>query len=163
VHHGGVRRRLVLLRHGESGWDGDPPSDHDRVLTDRGHAEAAATGTKLRQADWTPQQVVCSTARRARQTAEIAANGAATSHHQSLYLGGLTPLAEVLGDFSDSVETVWAVGHNPSFSAVASALGGNIVSLSTAHAACLEVAADSWEEAMTMVGAWHLIEVLTPR
>jgi len=85
-----------------------------------------------------------------------------TSHHQSLYLGGLVPLARAACELPDDVAVLWAVGHNPAFSATASSLCGESIGLSTAHAACLEVEADSWEEALDLVGAWTLVEVLNP-
>lgn len=157
-----MRRRLVLLRHGESGWDGHPPSDHERILTDRGRGEAQRIGDKLRGMSWTPDQVVCSTAERARQTAALAAAEAPVSHHQQLYAGGLGALSDIVGQIGDDVATVWAVGHNPSFSGLASALSGVDTRLSTANAACLEIEADSWEEAMAMVGAFTLVDLLTP-
>jgi phosphohistidine phosphatase len=157
-----MRRRLVLLRHGESGWDGDPPTDHERNLTEVGQTEAQRIGEALRSAGWTPDQVVCSSALRARQTAELAAPDVPVTHHQEIYSGGLHDLSEVLGLLGDEVTTAWAVGHNPSFSGAASALSGSDVRLSTANAACLEVEADSWEDAMAMVGAFSLVEVLTP-
>ncbi|MEQ9318942.1 MAG: histidine phosphatase family protein [Polyangiaceae bacterium] len=163
MHHDEMRRRVVLLRHGESGWDGDPPSDHERVLTDHGRWEAARIGEALVAAGWKPERVVCSTASRARETAETAAPEATTSHHSSLYMGGLHAIAEAVGELDDGVGIVWVVGHNPSLSGAASALCGESVSLATANAACLEVDADSWEEALSLTGAFELRELLTPR
>jgi phosphohistidine phosphatase len=162
MHHGMMRRRLVLLRHGESGWDGDPPSDHERILTEHGQGEARRTGSKLAAAGWTPDRVVSSTALRAKGTAELAAPDAATTYHQALYMGGLHALGEVVGELGDDVETVWAIGHNPALSGAASALSGQSVQLATANAACLEIEADSWEEAMALTGAFVLQELVTP-
>ena len=152
----------MLLRHGDSGWDGDPPSDHERILSEHGKREAKRIGEALTAAGWAPDHVACSTAHRARQTAEIAAPEATSSHHQSLYTGGLHDIAEVVGELGDEVATVWVVGHNPALSGAASTLSGQAVGLSTANAACLEIEADSWEEAMALSGAFDLCELLTP-
>ena len=152
----------MLLRHGESGWDGDPASDHERILTEPGAREAKRIGDALAAAGWAPDRVVCSTASRAKQTAEIATPDVTTSHHQSLYMGGLHAIADAVAQLGDDVGTIWIVGHNPSLSGAASALSGESVQLSTANAACLEVDADSWEEAIAMSGAFALCELLTP-
>ena len=106
--------------------------------------------------------MIASTAERARQTATIAAAGSEIAHHQSLYLGGLAPLKEIVSAFEDPVEIVWAVGHNPAFSATASALSGVDVRLATANAACLTIEAPSWEEAIDLAGVWELSTLLTP-
>lgn len=153
----------MLLRHGESGWEGDPASDHDRILTEHGRTEARRIGAALVEAGWAPERVICSTASRARQTAELAAPETATSHHPSLYMGGLHAIGEAVGELEDGVGVVWIVGHNPALSGAASALSGGSVSLATANAACLEVEADSWEEAIALTGAFELRELLTPR
>jgi len=156
-----MRRRLVLLRHGESGWEG-AATDHERLLTPAGEQEAARIGAKLTGAGWGADCVVCSTAERARQTASLAAPNAPCSHHENLYVGGLQSLALVVGALDARMACVWAVGHNPALSNAASALCGESLRLDTANAACLEVEADSWEVAMALTGSFHLHTLLTP-
>jgi phosphohistidine phosphatase len=158
-----VQRRLVLLRHGESGWDGDPPSDHERVLTANGRVEAQRTAKQLVDAGWSPDRVFCSTANRARETAALLAEPIKTQleHHQAIYSGGLGVLQELVGAVDDGVETVVVVGHNPSLSGAASVLSNSDVALSTGHAALLRIEADSWEAAMASCG-WDLVDVVRP-
>ena len=66
----GPIRTLVLLRHAKSAWPDVP--DHERPLAPRGLRDAPAAGRWLRDAAYVPDQVLCSTARRARQTWELA-------------------------------------------------------------------------------------------
>ena len=62
-------RTLVLLRHAKAEAAGsDAPDDAERPLTARGHADAAAAGAWLARHGLLPDVVICSPARRTRQT-----------------------------------------------------------------------------------------------
>ncbi|TDC48230.1 histidine phosphatase family protein [Micromonospora sp. KC207] len=64
---GGTLRTLVLLRHAKAEAPGIGP-DIRRPLTARGHADSAAAGAWLARHGLLPDVVVCSAARRTRQT-----------------------------------------------------------------------------------------------
>lgn len=161
-------RRLILLRHGESGWEGDPPSDHERTLTALGAAQARMAAQALVHRGWVPQRILSSSARRAHDTAELVAHaaGVAVERHQALYSGGLGVLQSCVAALADDVEVVLVVGHNPALSAAASTLCGSAVSLSTGCAALLEKTllethAPTWADAIHDPG-WRLAALLTP-
>src|ERR1700735_1567796 len=63
-------RRLILLRHAKSAWPDDVP-DHDRPLASRGRRDAPAAGRWLRKSGYVPDRVLCSTARRTRETWQL--------------------------------------------------------------------------------------------
>jgi phosphohistidine phosphatase len=63
----GVERTLVLLRHAKAEQPRDAP-DLERPLTARGHADASAAGAWLARHGLLPDVVLCSAARRTRQT-----------------------------------------------------------------------------------------------
>ena len=63
-------RRLILLRHAKSAWPDVP--DHERPLAPRGRRDAPAAGRWLVESGHVPDLVVCSTARRARETWQLA-------------------------------------------------------------------------------------------
>ncbi|MFC9360676.1 2,3-bisphosphoglycerate-dependent phosphoglycerate mutase [Rhodococcus sp. NPDC057014] len=74
----GGRRRLILLRHGESAWNA---ADRfagwvDVPLTDVGRAEARRSGELIRRAGMLPDVVHTSLLRRAVATADVALNAA---------------------------------------------------------------------------------------
>ncbi|GLY22625.1 histidine phosphatase family protein [Micromonospora sp. NBRC 101691] len=71
-------RTLVLLRHGKAERP-EGIADRERALTERGHADAAAAGTWLARHGFLPDVVVCSPARRTRQTWQAAESGMAES------------------------------------------------------------------------------------
>ena len=69
----GAGRKLVLMRHAKSAWPDVP--DHERPLARRGQRDAPVMGRWLRAAGHVPDQVLCSTARRARETWQLAQAG----------------------------------------------------------------------------------------
>ena len=64
-------RRLILLRHAKSDWPDVP--DQERPLAKRGRRDAPVVGRWLRRHGYLPEVVICSVARRTRQTWELVA------------------------------------------------------------------------------------------
>ena len=118
-------RRLVLLRHAKSAWPDDVP-DHDRPLARRGRRDAPAAGRWLRQAGYVPDHVLCSTARRARQTwqlaqAELGAEPP-TVFDPGVYEASAGSLLDVVRRQPPAAHTVVVVGHDPALPELALAL-----------------------------------------
>ncbi|XP_062193219.1 uncharacterized protein At3g52155, chloroplastic-like isoform X3 [Phragmites australis] len=65
------RRRLILLRHGESAAGGRSTRDHDRPLSKAGRADAISVSNKLQQMGWIPELILCSDATRTKETLKI--------------------------------------------------------------------------------------------
>ncbi|KAG2634172.1 hypothetical protein PVAP13_2NG299300 [Panicum virgatum] len=65
------RRRLILLRHGESAAGGRSTRDHDRPLSKAGRADAISVSNKLQQMGWIPELILCSDAMRTKETLKI--------------------------------------------------------------------------------------------
>src|SRR5215468_794051 len=59
---------LCLLRHAKSSWKDPTLPDHDRPLNSRGRTEAPLMGKQIRKHGLDPELVLCSTARRTRDT-----------------------------------------------------------------------------------------------
>jgi phosphohistidine phosphatase len=106
-------RTLVILRHAKS----DHPvrmADVDRPLSDRGHDDAAAAGRWLERRGYRPSLVLCSPARRARQTwlgLSVACD--AVRYDGRLYGAGALDLLDVVTEVEDEVGVLLLVGHNP--------------------------------------------------
>jgi phosphohistidine phosphatase len=115
-----VGRRLVLLRHAKSDWP--DVADHERPLAKRGRRDAPAVGRWLGACGYVPDAVVCSTARRARETWELASSGlAAVAPGASppvrleprVYQATVLGLLMLVREFDPAWRTVIIVGHNP--------------------------------------------------
>lgn len=92
-------------------------SDHARVLTDRGHGDAAEAGSWLRELGAVPDHAVVSTAARTRETWAdlLGTSGAAAevSFDDAVYHGGVDEALEALQAVPEHASTVIFVGHNP--------------------------------------------------
>jgi phosphohistidine phosphatase len=120
-------RTLVLLRHAKAETPGELP-DFERRLTEKGDADADAAGSWLADERLRPGLVLCSAARRTRQTwqgvlvaltqADPEAHSPEVHYEQNLYDGGRTAVIDLLRAVPDSVSTVLVVGHNPTMSDV---------------------------------------------
>jgi phosphohistidine phosphatase len=111
----GAGKKLVLLRHAKSAWPDEP--DHERPLARRGRRNAPVMGRWLRTAGHLPDQVLCSTARRARETWQLAEAGLGCTVPASLddrvYEGSAEVLLDVIRHVSPDLRTVLLVGHDP--------------------------------------------------
>ncbi|MDQ3587523.1 MAG: histidine phosphatase family protein [Actinomycetota bacterium] len=104
----------MLLRHAKSAGKDDPRlSDHERPLAPRGKRAAAAMGERLA----VPDLVLCSTARRAVETWELARPGLGTevevAFEDRLYTFDEEVLLDRASELADSLGCVLLVGHNP--------------------------------------------------
>lgn len=111
----GMDRKLVLLRHAKSAWP--DVRDHDRPLARRGQRDAPAVGRWLGDAELLPDQVVCSTARRARETWQLTRTGLGTSPPVSfdgrVYQASAVQLMDLIRRTSPAARTLLVVGHDP--------------------------------------------------
>ena len=144
-------RRLMLLRHAKSDWPDGP--DRDRPLAKRGRRDAPVTGRWLRDHGYLPDAVVCSAARRTRQTWELLAPelGASPSvtFEPRAYAASALTLLYLIGELPAASRTALLIGHNPAISELATSLvqapDGNSapgISFPTAAVAVLEFSGD---------------------
>ena len=116
-------RRILLLRHAKSAWDEPGLDDYERPLAPRGRRAAAVMGVYLRDEDLVPDLVLCSGARRARETWEIAAHELAAAppveHEQALYMVSADRLLKRLRKLPTSTNSVLVVGHEGGVDALA--------------------------------------------
>lgn len=112
----------MLLRHAKSSWSDPRLSDLQRPLASRGKADAKRMARYI--AEHAPQidLVLCSTAKRARQTwaavARVLAHEPEVRFESALYLPSLDTLLEVIRSAPDQARTLLVVGHSPSLDAL---------------------------------------------
>lgn len=117
-------KRLLLLRHAQALSGAD---DAARPLSLRGCEDAARLGHLLAEKGPVPDSVFCSTALRARQTADLVLEGLRTQvrYCANLYLADEETLSDFLYDGGQST-TLMIVGHNPALAQFARGLIRNV-------------------------------------
>ncbi|MFW6597700.1 SixA phosphatase family protein [Propionibacteriaceae bacterium Y2011] len=110
---------ILLLRHAEAVSVVPGRPDADRPLTEAGRARAAAVGDGLREAGITVDLVLCSSARRTRETTEALRLDCPVEHRDELYNAGSDTIEELLHLLPEDVSTVLVVGHAPGIPALA--------------------------------------------
>jgi phosphohistidine phosphatase len=164
-------KRLYLLRHAKSSWKDTSLPDHDRPLAGRGRRAAKAIARHLREHGIEPELVLCSSARRARETLERIEPALATPTVRvevDLYAASAPALLERLQAVPDTVESVMLIGHNPGLQDLALDLarrsptvGELAAKYPTAALATLEFSASNWQALDRDTG--ELIELVRPR
>jgi phosphohistidine phosphatase len=143
-------KTLLILRHAKSSWKDDSLPDHDRPLNKRGLKDAPRMGQLLRQEDLLPDLILCSTAQRARRTAEIVAEESGYEGElrlsRDLYAFDAQAYLEVLAGLADEYERVMLVGHNPAMEELLEALTGAFERLPTAALARISLPIEHWSE-----------------
>ncbi len=159
-------KRLILFRHGKSDWGTDAARDHDRPLAQRGVKAAQQMGQWLAIAQQCPDQVITSSAVRAKSTAELAAQsgawGCPIEVTGTLYEATPKTVLTVIQACPDPVQTLLLVGHEPTWSELTSLLmGGGTVRFPTAAMACLDFEVESWRQVRFRQG--QLLWLLPPK
>lgn len=122
---------LLLLRHAKSAWKDKSLDDFDRPLAPRGRRAAPLMGRWLSAEGREPDLLLCSTARRAVETAELLLTALAstpeTHYLKTLYLAPPSRLLAVLRRQDAGRGRILLVAHNPGLHhlAVALAEGGS--------------------------------------
>jgi phosphohistidine phosphatase len=167
-------RRLMLLRHAKSDWSKPGERDHDRPLAPRGRQSAPRIGAYMAGHGLLPDQVVCSTALRARETLELVVQAFAEPppvvYDERIYGNNPDILLALVKQTKPSVHALLMVGHNPSFQFFADIMTASghgdarqrlREKFPTAALAVIEFPIDAWDKVRTQSG--RLDRLITPR
>lgn len=160
-------KTLLLMRHAKSSWKEPELADHERPLNKRGKLNAPRMGRLLREQELTPELILSSTARRARQTAEAVAD--LSGYQGELRLEGElyaapaeTCLEALQGLQDDALNVVLLVGHNPGLEELLELLTGDYAPLPTAAIAQVDLPIERWGE-LTADIEGRLVNLWNPR
>lgn len=164
------------MRHAKSSWDDPALDDFDRPLGPRGRKAARRMGGYIEREGLAPDLVVCSAARRARETWRLAreeiGGDIRSSVTRSLYLASPDRLLRAIRRVPDSAGRLLVIAHNPGIQELAIRLdaddgrgsgpsAGMRAKFPTAALAILSVDARSWSEAAG--GRARLVKFVRPR
>jgi phosphohistidine phosphatase len=160
-------KTLLVLRHAKSSWKDSELDDHDRPLNKRGEKEAPRVGKHLRKIELVPSAIICSTARRAKETAIAVAENSGFPveqivYERRLYHAAPKQMMEVIREFPEQWEQPMIVGHNPGLEEMVCALINDEVELKTAALAVIAFEIDGWRN-IALVGRGNLVSVVRGR
>lgn len=114
----------MLLRHAKSAWPDVP--DRDRPLAKRGRRDAPVMGRWLRDHGYLPDVVVCSVARRTRQTWELVApelgGSPSVTFEPRAYEASALTLLYLARELPSAGRAALLIGHNPAIAELATSL-----------------------------------------
>ena len=165
-------RTVYLLRHAKSSWDDPSLFDHDRPLAPRGLRATPYVADHLRDAGVVLEVVLCSSARRTRQTLDLLGDAIPTDCDvqvdDELYGAPADELLERLRALPDGVHRAMLIGHNPAVQELAlllSSSGDRMDRMArkfpTAALATLDTATDHWSD--LAAGSATLTEFVRPK
>jgi len=117
-------RHLYVLRHAKSSWDDPGLDDHERPLAPRGIRATKRLAEHLRAAGIAPAQVLCSSARRTRETLDGVHPGGETLIEPELYGASCWEVIERLKRVPADLASVMVIGHNPTMQTLVLRLAG---------------------------------------
>lgn len=161
-------KQLILLRHGKSSWKDPTLADIDRPLAKRGRRDAPRAGEALAAAGLVPDLVLCSPARRARETAEALVLAWHGDTHpiviqDELYHAGPEAILEAIAGQPDAVCRLLVVGHNPELEELVRRLTNQWLPLPTAAWAAIALDIGTWQQITKAATPGRVIQVWRPR
>jgi phosphohistidine phosphatase len=157
----------MLLRHAKSDWPENVP-DQERPLAKRGRRDAPVMGRWLCDHGYLPDTVVCSAARRTRQTWELVApelgGSPSVRFEPRAYAASALALLYLIQELPGASRDALLIGHNPGIEELAGALASpdsrtSGLKFPTAAVAVLEFTGD-WADLAS--GRARLLDFATP-
>ncbi len=144
-------KTLIIVRHGAFSHKKPGVQDADRPLNRRGRHEAADAADRFAELQITPDIILSSSARRARETTEIFQKKLKLpAEHirveREIYEAEKREVFRIVHRLRDSYETVMLVGHNPGMTSLLHHLvDSDVEKMPSSSFAVVELDVDSWQ------------------
>lgn len=149
-------KTLLLLRHAKSSWDDPAVKDFDRPLNGRGQQAAPLIGKLMRKQKVEPELILCSPARRARETVALVMKAgrieAPLRFDERIYEASAERLCEVISQMEEKANQAMLVGHNPGLEELILHLTGEGRRMATAALAQLSLDVEKWSKLRGLCG-----------
>jgi len=122
-----TKRTITLIRHAKSSWRDPSLADFERPLNKRGMRDAPRVGAALSEKAISFDKVLCSEARRAKQTLSglmqaLEIHEEIVEYRRDLYAASASDLFSCLKEQTDSNRHIALLGHNPGMEELANSL-----------------------------------------
>ena len=159
-------KTLLIMRHGKSSWKDPALPDRERPLAKKGIKASRRMGLFIQEKELIPQRILCSSARRSVQTAQLFCETCGCPDTvevlDELYMAEAETYIRALQNLPDELERVMIIGHNPGLEFLLQMLSGELVSLPTSVIAHLTLPIQHWSELNDHTEG-SLIEVWKPK
>ena len=149
-------KTLLVLRHAKSSWDDPSLKDFDRPLNGRGLRSAPLMGKYMRKQKLAPELILCSPARRTRETValfkEAARLDAPVRFDERIYEASVEQLCEVIAQIEERVGQAMLIGHNPGLEELLFYLTGEEGRMVTAALAKVTLNLEKWSKTSERCG-----------
>jgi len=146
-----MKKQLTLIRHAKSSWDNASLSDHARNLNNRGRRDAARMGEALRERGVNFDLILCSSAKRARETLallreQLEIEDDAITCLDDLYCASVPTLVELIQQVDNSKNNIAIIAHNPGLEDLAAMLSDESEPFVTCTVMQIEFEMDNWKQ-----------------
>jgi phosphohistidine phosphatase len=159
-------RFLIVMRHAKSDWSDAGLSDHDRVLNERGKRDAPRMARWLAEVALVPDLILCSTAQRTQETADLMKQQwsptPTISLTAGLYLATHEQILRTIRSDGCGAERLMVLAHNPGVTEFVSRLSRQPIDMPTAAIAVFELPLDDWSE-LSETGSAKLVHYMRPK
>ena len=143
-------KKLILMRHAKSSWADSTLADFERPLNKRGLDAAPFMGELLRALGYFPDLLISSPAKRAIDTARLAAAAGRFTcpidTDDRIYEASLSRLNSTVATIDDLAGSVLIVGHNPGMEGFVQYLSGELRPMPTAAVAIFALDIKNWSD-----------------
>jgi len=141
---------LTLIRHAKSSWNDGSLSDHARGLNDRGRRNAARMGKALHDRGIKFDRLLCSSAKRAKETLallreQLEIENDSIRYLDDLYCASTSTLVELIRKVDNDKNNIAIIAHNPGLEDLAAMLSNSNEMLTTCSVLQIEFEIDNWK------------------
>ena len=161
-----MNKTLTIIRHAKAGWP-DDAKDYDRPLLERGISDAQIIGRYLNDQNYSFDAVLCSGARRARQTlknlqTELSIDQKKIHFNEDLYMTSVNSVTKKIEGLPNSLNWVAIVGHNPTLTELCNYLtNDNLSNLPTCGVYTISFPFNDWQAIGP--GSGNTVSLVTPK
>lgn len=162
-----LKRNLIVIRHTKSEWGDFSTPDFDRPIKKDRVEDAREMASKLKSLGLKPDLIICSPARRTRQTAEyfcdkLKYDTARVQFDKRIYESSAEDILQVVQQVEPDIRTLVIIGHNPSLTYFVNLfIEEKIEELPTTGVVWIEFKTGNWEIYRNTTG--KLKYFLTPK
>lgn len=157
-------KKLILIRHAKSSWENPDWTDYERPINKRGLRDAPFMAELLNKKNIKPDLMLCSTAKRAKETAYFFINTLEVplekiQYELGIYEMGTKFIINLLSKLDDSIDQVILIGHNPDITSMATYFSGEFFdNIPTCGIVSIIFEFDEWEKITSNNGVLDFYE-----